>query len=159
MEHVYWVIPDLLAGRPGPDRYPWDLEALHQGGFRAVLSLCEGIAGRGEMRALGLDHLAIPLPASLPPSPEEESSCRRLLPEALYFMRWHILNGLPTLVHCREGQDCTDMVLACYLASYEGMSASEAIDRIRRIAPESLSAPEHVRYVHRLLGISDQAAV
>ena len=150
MEHVYWVIPDLLAGRPGPDRYPWDLRRCIREAFAPSSLSAKGSRAWRDARS-GLDHLAIPLPASLPPSPEEESSCRRLR-EALYFMLAH--PERPPTWYCR-GQDCTDMV-ACYLASYEGMSASDD-RRIRRIA--RACRPEHVRYVHRLLGISDQAAV
>jgi hypothetical protein len=39
VKHVYWVIPGVLAGRPGSDEFAWDLDELHRVGLRAILSL------------------------------------------------------------------------------------------------------------------------
>jgi protein-tyrosine phosphatase len=151
MKHVYWVIPGLLAGRPGPDECPWALEELHLGGFRAMLSLCEGIVDRGETRAQGIDHLMLPMSISPCPSGEDASLCRRLVPEALYFLRWHVINALPTLVHCRAGQSCTGLVLACYLATYHGTSPAEAVAKLRAIDPQLLPDQAHETLVAQLL--------
>ena len=39
MEHVFWVYPNEVAGRPGPGVAPWDLEQLKVGGVDLVVSL------------------------------------------------------------------------------------------------------------------------
>ena len=140
MKYVYWAIPGLLAGRPGPDEIPWDLQELRQAGFGAILSLHSGGIESTEIRRLGFAHLLLPLPYSVPPLPPDIDTYRQLLPEALAFIKQHVTLGTPALVHCHAGKDRTGVVLASYLTTGLGMHPLEAIDKLRVVKPSLLSA-------------------
>ena len=63
MEGLYWIIPGLLAGRPGPGQVPWDLEELWADGFRTIVSLSR--IGKAAIRAAGFRHHYAPLNGGL----------------------------------------------------------------------------------------------
>jgi len=148
VKHVYWVIPGLLAGRPGPDEFPWDLDELHQAGLRAILSLHSGGVDVDDIRRCGFVHELLPLPDSVPPSPGDLLVYQRRLPQAFSFIRYQLVDRIPTLVHCHAGRDRTGVVLACYLSTYMGMEPSEAVESLRAIKPTILSAEGYEALVH-----------
>jgi protein-tyrosine phosphatase len=150
VKHVYWVIPGLLAGRPGPDEFPWDLDELHRAGLRAILSLHAGGVDVADIRRYGFVHKLLPLPDSVPPSPEDLLSYQRLLPQAFSFIRYQLVDRIPTLVHCHAGRDRTGVVLASYLSTYMGMEPAEAVERLRAIKSTALSAEGYDALVHYL---------
>ena len=60
MDHIFWVVPNLLAGRCGPDEQPWRLKHLRRAGFGAVLSVDDGERCRPEdFAAQGLAYACI----------------------------------------------------------------------------------------------------
>ncbi len=63
MQHIFWVIENELAGRPGPNEEAWCPEELYVGGFRAVLTLNSGAGvDAAALRKAGLAHHRIALP-------------------------------------------------------------------------------------------------
>ena len=42
MNHIFWLCKPSIAGRPGPNQQPWDLESLRDSGISAVLSVNHG---------------------------------------------------------------------------------------------------------------------
>ena len=83
MQHIFWVIENELAGRPGPNEEAWCPEELYVGGFRAVLTLNSGAGvNAAALRKAGLAHHRIALPVKAPPQPGAIGICKEALPEA-----------------------------------------------------------------------------
>jgi predicted protein tyrosine phosphatase len=150
MDYVYWVLPGLLAGRPGPDEFPWDLRELRRAGFGAILSLHAGGIDPAEIGWHGFAHLLLPLPYPVPPSSEDTAIYRQRLPVALAFIGQHVDAGRPTLVHCHAGRDRTGVVLACYLCAALDLPPAEAVARLRAVKPSALTAPGYAELVYEL---------
>jgi len=136
MNAVYWILPGLLAGRPGPAKAPWTLPELWDGGFRAIVSLVE--VDGAAIAAAGFHHYQDSLPGQLAFIPPlRRRLARRMLP-ALDFIAAQVSAGRPTLVHCRQGQDRTGAVLAAYLARCHGLPPAEAVCRVRAANPRAM---------------------
>jgi len=73
MDKLFWVIPGKLAGRPGPDREPWNLAALHAGGIGAILSVNDGLSCQPQdFATAGIAYACMPLSSNAPPKPGDE---------------------------------------------------------------------------------------
>lgn len=140
MEWVYWVIPGLLAGRPGPDEIDWNLTKLYDGGFRAILTLHGAGVDSDAVRRSGFIHSTLLLPDSIPPSKEDILIYEKLVPEALRLLKEHVSKGIPTLVHCHSSKDRTCVVMVCYLCLIAGMAWAEAVRRVRMVKPNAFTA-------------------
>ncbi len=130
MRHVYWVIPNKLAGRAGPDEVPWDLKELCGNGFRAILSLNDNVDAL-EIQRLGFAHMLAPLSPNFPPSRHEIEEYKKLVPKAIAFLEECLGKGMPTLVHCHAGKDRTGIVLAVYMILKKNMGAKEAVNFVK----------------------------
>ena len=134
-----WIRDGELAGMAYPDAAAWPL--LAEEGIGAVVSLT-GRSPPGDPEAAGLDLLHAPIPDFGIPSDAD-------LRHTLRFIKKHIEDGCGVVVHCRAGQGRTGLVLAAYLV-YEGMSATDAIDRVRTLRPGSIETREQLELVKRL---------
>jgi protein-tyrosine phosphatase len=142
MRSLFWLIPNMLAGRPGPDRAPWNLDSLRDAGIGAILSVNDGVLCHPEeFRARGIAYACIPLSDNAPPQPGDDMTCLHALPSAHAFVRKQITGGRVTVVHCSSGKDRTGLLLAYYLVKEAGIAAEDAIERVRAIRPIALSAP------------------
>lgn len=147
MRYVYWALPGLLAGRPGPDCDPWDLEELWQAGFRTIVTLDARSVDVEAVRRIGFVHLGykqVDLPAIVLRTFQEQQRFVGDIEAALAFIHEQVTAGRPTLVHCWAGRDRTGAVLACYLVRYEGLTADQAIARLRAARPDVMAAPGYV---------------
>jgi len=141
MEHVFWLVPERVAGRCGPNEQDWDLAHLRASGIGAVLSVNDGeLCIAEEFAEQGLAYACIPLSNNAPPSEGDLEHCLRALPEALAFAEDHLSRGSPVLVHCAAGKDRTGLFLAYYLLQAEGCTAREAIERVRAVRPIAFTA-------------------
>ncbi len=131
---VYWVIPNKLAGRPGPGLRPWDLGTLRAMGIRTVVTLDDrGVYGR-EILGAGLNHRPIRVPDFTAPKQEQlEEFCR--------FVDRETAEGRPVLTCCYAGRGRTGTMAAAYLI-WRGHSSDEAIREVRRGQPKAVEAPE-----------------
>lgn len=141
MKRVFWLIPDRLAGRPGPNFFPWKPAELRAGGFDAVLNLSEYEPDVTALTGAGLRSYWVPLPMDFPPSEVSELECLGALPRALDHLNRELATGARVLVHCFAGRDRTGMLLALFLARRDGLAAGDAIARVREVRPEAISAP------------------
>ena len=146
MQHVYWIIDRLLAGRPGPVREPWDPRALYAGGIRAVVSLAAEEAVE-ELSPYGLEHYR----AAFPPVFLFSHGMRKaFIYQALpvwEFIHTRIEAGKPALIHCHAGADRTGAILAGYLVLYHLASPEEAIIRVQTANPCAMAAPGYIEAV------------
>ncbi len=136
---IYWAIPKILAGRPGPSYAPWNTASLIQEGIGGVISL-DGPIRVKELREAGIDHLPAYQPMLLLHSMDDHLRFLSIMPRVLSFVDSHRLSGQATMIHCHYGCDRTGAALACYLVARERMDADSAIGSIQRINPDAMWA-------------------
>ena len=155
MQHTYWVLPDRLAGRPGPGRAPWDPSALASAGIGAVLSLDRSEVDAEALAAAGLEHAVVELPGDDEANEATEAACLERLPEAQAFLEAQAEAGRATLVHCSMGRDRTALVLAYFVACQDDLDADFALARVRDARPDALFArrwePMGLRVIDELM--------
>ena len=144
MKDIYWLVPDLLAGRPGPRLAPWDLEALWSGGFRIILSLNDEV-DEAAIAAAGFTHGKFYFPPVLLLTSIESRAFLTLMDHATQFIHDQLAAARPTLVHCHAGKDRTGAVLAGYLIRYQGLPPDEATRLVRQANPIAMTAPGYDR--------------
>lgn len=141
MQHVFWLIPGKLAGRPGPNESPWDADVLQNGGIGAVLSVNNGAGvNPDDFLSRSMPYARIPFSGNAPPMPGDLEICINALPEAFEFVSREMDAGKTVMVHCRSGKDRTGLLLAYYLMRTTGASVDDAIQRVRAVRPIALSA-------------------
>jgi protein-tyrosine phosphatase len=141
VDKTFWIEAGRLAGRPGPNREPWDVETLYRGGIRAVLSVNDGEQCQAiEFATRGMAYLCAPMPDHVPPRPGDEWSCGVALERASAFIHTHLNAGRPVLVHCSSGKDRTGLVLAHYVMVRDAITPAQALARVRRVRPIALNA-------------------
>lgn len=152
MEHVFWAIPDKLAGRPGPNRAPWDPAALYRGGFRAVLSVNSGLSVEPEaLDAAGIAYRQVTFPGGIPPHADAATVALAALPVAYAFYREHSRDGA-VLVHCSFGKDRTGLFLGYAMMQELGLDADAALQRLHAVRPIALSADGWEDLAREVLG-------
>lgn len=141
MHNAFWLRKGVIAGRSGPNRDPWSPQELAAGGIGAVLSVNDGeLVHPEDLHGSGIDYRCIPLSDAAPPRPGDVQICVEALPRALRFVLSSIESGRTVLVHCSSGKDRTGMLLTYYLCVTENLTATQAIDEVRRVRPIALSA-------------------
>ena len=143
MDAVYWIMPGLLAGRPGPGEVLWNLEELWGGGFRTIVSLTR--ADRVAIQAVGFRHCYAPLNGGLAFLPLWRRWLARQMLPVIDFIATEVAVGRPTLVHCHAGKDRTGAVLAGYLVRHRRLSPGDATRLVRQANPRAMSAPGFAR--------------
>lgn len=122
-----WVEDRKLAasGYPASRR---QLEWVSKQGVNSVLTLTEDSlpAAFGEGLGLSIEH--VPMMDHEPPSMES-------LEKAASHIQGQVEGGRVVLVHCLAGQGRTMCAIAAYLVKGRGMTAKEAIERLRSIRP------------------------
>jgi protein-tyrosine phosphatase len=156
MKHVYWVVPEKLAGRPGPQEVPWNLQELWDGGFRTIVSLSR-IDGQ-PIRAAGFRHHSVPLNGGLAFFPLLRNLLVRRMIPVIDFIAEEVTAGRPTLVHCRQGRDRTGAVLAGYMIRHGGLSPEEALRALRSLNPQAMVSTGFDRLPRLLLPKSARGA-
>ncbi len=140
MDHVFWVIPNSLAGRPGPLRTPWSLDSLKEAGFNVVINLSEVPPDKEDFEKLNIDSFWCPLPTAVPADRQAELDCIASLPKAFEYLVTSLNKNHKVLVHCKAGKDRTGLLLSYFFARTNGISSLQSITRIREINPEALSS-------------------
>jgi len=98
-----------------------DLEMLRRLGVRTVINLRETAdiwpGEESEVRALGMDYVAVPLQGLGAPTDAQVAQVLNL-----------IENGpAPVFVHCEHGSDRTGTIVACFRIKTDGWSAERAL--------------------------------
>jgi atypical dual specificity phosphatase len=128
-----WIDQPLLAGMGRPESVS-DLTWLRKQGIEIVISLTEEALRRDWVNEVGLMLVHIPVQDMEAPSEEQ-------LDRAISTIKRAVERKMGVVVHCGAGLGRTGVVLACYLVS-TGMSAANAMARVRRIRPGSIETPE-----------------
>ncbi len=139
MEHVYWVIDHLLAGRPGPQLEPWDPAELYAAGIRTIISLAaeEPVDG---LESYGITHYRADFPPVMLFSKGMQKAFIYQAIPVWDLIEEQLERGMPTLVHCHAGQDRTGAILAGYLVTHRRLTPELALQRLRNAKPTAMSA-------------------
>lgn len=141
MQHIFWMIAGQLAGRPGPDRQPWNLGELHEAGFGAILSVNDGALCHAEdFGRFGMAYACVPLSPNAPPWPGDRSHCVASLPAAYSFVAEQLALERQVLVHCSSGKDRTGLFLSYFLMRHLGQSVSDAMSNVLGVRPIAYTA-------------------
>lgn len=141
MDKLFWLLPGKLAGRAGPDREPWDLDALQRCGIQAVLSVNDGRMVHGEdLSKRGIAYACIPLSENAPPREGDAEICQAALPRAYRFVAEQMDRGRTVLVHCSSGKDRTGLFFCYFLMHRFSWPLEQALRRVYEVRPIALSA-------------------
>ena len=141
MKSVFWLIRDSIGGRPGPQWEPWSVPELRAAGFDAVINLSEHPSDLEAFAAVGIEASWVPLPTDVPPTKESQERCVEALPRAFEFVAAQMAKGRRVLVHCHGGRDRTGLLLAIIVARKEGLPARAAIEKVREVRSDAITAP------------------
>jgi atypical dual specificity phosphatase len=135
-----WVEKPLLAAlaRPGDAE---DLLWLRRQGIDLLISLTEDRPRRDWIDNAGLFSLHVPVVDMEAPTEEQIDQCLSSIKRAQE-------RHLGVALHCRAGLGRTGTILACYLVS-QGLTAKEAIAKVRRMRPGSIETIEQEEAIFR----------
>jgi atypical dual specificity phosphatase len=133
-----WVEKPLLAAlaRPTePEHFAW----LRQQGIEVLLSLTEDRPRRDWAEDAGLLVFHEPLEDMEAPSQDQLDRCVSAIRKAT-------ARNMGVAVHCGAGLGRTGVVLAAYFVT-QGLTAANAIARVRRLRPGSVETDEQAESV------------
>lgn len=128
-----WVDRPLLAAMARPESFA-ELAWLRQQGIQVVLSLTEDRVRRDWVNDAGLMAVHVPVEDMEAPTQEQLDQCVSAIAKA------HA-HQMAVTVHCGAGQGRTGVVLACYFVT-KGLTAANAIAKVRRLRPGSVETEE-----------------
>jgi atypical dual specificity phosphatase len=124
-----WVDRPLLAAMARPqDRS--ELDWLRRQGIQLVICLTEDRPRRDWINEAGLFALHVPIVDMEAPTQEQMEQCVSAMQKAHE-------RQMGVVVHCGAGLGRTGVILACYFVT-KGLTAANAIARVRRIRPGSI---------------------
>ena len=136
-----WVDRPRLAALARPDSGE-DLQWLRRNGIDVLVSLTESPLPRQWVNDAGILAVSVPVPDMASPSD-------RQLDHILATIRKANGSGMGVAIHCAAGLGRTGTVLAAYFVS-SGMSAREALVKVRDLRPGSVETAEQERAIERL---------
>jgi len=127
----HWILPGKLAGcaEPGISApIDYDMDLLHKVGITHLITLTEKDLDQSALSRNGLSNLHLPIYDREAPS---------IAQTYMLIRRMQVLldQGAILAVHCHAGIGRTGTILAAWLIREGGLSASNAIARLRTIYP------------------------
>jgi len=133
-----WVIDGELAGSAAPTSRA-ELDWAMGQGVDSIITMTEDALPAGWAGALG-GYLHVP-------TPDLEAPTGEGIARAVGFAHSEISAGRRVMVHCAAGMGRAGTILACYLVAHAGLTAAEAIARVRRERPGSIQSPPQERAI------------
>jgi atypical dual specificity phosphatase len=133
-----WIEKPLLAALARPSDLE-DLEWLRIQGIQLLLTLTEDRLRRDWVDEAGLLVYHVPMIDMEAPTVEQLEQCVSVIKRAKD-------QGLGVAIHCGAGLGRTGVVLAAYFVD-SGLSAQNAISRVRRLRPGSIETEEQADVV------------
>jgi atypical dual specificity phosphatase len=132
----WWIEEPILLGSSNPTNR--ELEDLYQEGFRTIISLLDENEQTPyyeilEIEAKGFERYSIPLQDFTAPGLDDIQKFMDIVIDSLKKGK--------VLVHCQGGIGRTGTMAAAYWIK-KGLSANEAIKRIRKSMPGAIEMPE-----------------
>jgi atypical dual specificity phosphatase len=141
-----WLEADRLAACANPAYGDAVVSRLRAEHIQLLINLHE----QPDRPELGIDSVHLPVADFTAPTQAQLEAGVAAIAQAL-------ARGQRVAVHCGAGLGRTGTLLACYLVSALGLSAKEAIHRVRVARPRSIETEEQEqairRYATRLAGL------
>ncbi|MCF6301441.1 MAG: ATP-binding cassette domain-containing protein [Proteobacteria bacterium] len=157
MNEFYWVLPESLGGMQKPGLLTHlnnDLKIMQQLGVNVLVSLMQE-----PINAVLLNHYDI----KGIHFPMVDMSIPKLEPcfEFIAGLDKLFAGNKSIVYHCKAGMGRTGLMLACHLILLEGISAIQAIEKIRQINYKYIQTDEQIDFVatFQLYAQSNRAAV
>jgi atypical dual specificity phosphatase len=138
-----WVVPGQLAGCPQPgvtNPVEYDLQLLARVGITTLITLTETDLEQAPLKEAGLCNLHLPIYDRGAPS-------MRQIYMLLHRMLRLVEQGDVLAVHCLAGLGRTGTVLAAWMIKEGGLSAEEAIRRLRLLQPGFIQSQEQEEFL------------
>jgi atypical dual specificity phosphatase len=133
-----WIEKPLLAALARPEGVE-DLDWLRKQGLELLLSLTEDPPRRDWINSAGLMLIHEPMMDMAAPDQEQLERCVSVIRKAHE-------RKMGLAVHCAAGLGRTGVVLACYFID-KGLTAANAIARVRRLRPGSIETEEQEKAI------------
>src|SRR5262245_4953460 len=133
-----WIEKPLLAALARPSSLE-DLRWLRESGIEVLVSLTEDPLRRDWVNDAGLLAVHVPMVDMEPPTPEQ-------LDRAVSAITRAHERQMPVAVHCGAGLGRTGVVLAAWFVT-KGMTAENAMARLRRLRPGSIETEEQEKAI------------
>jgi len=128
-----WIDKPRLAAMAHPgslEEYQW----LRDQGVQLVISLSETPPRRNWINDAGLFSMHIPVEDTTAPTQDQIDQCVTAIDKAL-------ASKVGVAIHCMAGKGRTGTMLACWFVAH-GLSARDALTRIRRLRPGSVETSD-----------------
>jgi atypical dual specificity phosphatase len=139
-----WINKPFLAATAQPEDAE-ELVWLRAQGIELLVSLSEEPLRRDWINEAGLMRIHVPVVDMTAPTQEQLDQCLSAIKRANE-------RNMGVVVHCSAGLGRTGTVLACYFVQ-QGMSAKNAVARVRRMRPGSVETEDQadavVQYAKR----------
>jgi atypical dual specificity phosphatase len=135
-----WIDRPLLAAMAQPESRD-ELQWLRENGLDVLLSLTEEPPRRDWVDDAGLLVVHVPVEDMEAPTPHQ-------IDRAMSTIRRANDRKMGVAVHCTAGLGRTGTVLACFFVD-RGLSARDAIAKVRQLRPGSVETGEQVRAVEQ----------
>ncbi len=139
MLNFSYLIAGVLAGSSMP-RGRQDLKRLVNEGIQVLITAMEYSLNEDLLKEVGLEYHYFPVLPYGTPSLQH-------INDFVDLVNTNRAKNRPVAVHCYMGWGRTGTLLAAYLIS-EGLSASEAIDKVREKRPGSIETQGQVQILH-----------
>ena len=127
-----WVIEDGLAGSGMPMTYS-QLIWLIRNGIKTIVTIREVSLPSKWLANKAIDYFHLKVEDYGAPSLSEMDT-------TVNYVKEHINDGKPVMVHCAAGRGRTGTILAAYFLKNFNLTAEQAIKKIRDLRPGSIQS-------------------
>ena len=125
-----WLINNKLAGSGMPTSSS-EIDWVLKQGIKSIITMTEEPLPESWVKEIRYLHV-----------PTEDLSAPDIdkIDQTVDFINKQIQNNEPIMVHCAAGIGRTGTILACYLVKYHKLSATDAIEKVRKERPGSIQS-------------------
>ena len=142
LPHFTWIVENRLASMPFPSTEDAYI-VLQQIGIKVILNLTEYLDDTSLLSAFTVYQIHI---ASFKDWGHKPPTLQQMQ-QAVSIIQTSLKSNQPILVHCVHGLGRTGTIIAGYLITC-GLTAQEAIDRIRKLRPGSIETEEQEAVIY-----------